>query len=209
MFALPLMLARRSRISASASVGRTALLSCMLPRSSALAKARPTSPMSSASRSAWRRPSNRFRGGRFVVHVQALPGNPYDWPHASQSSSLRSSAPSALASSASSLTPGTRVTTHRKHQRFRVYVAGQKRRLTAAIKRALAQALGRRAHHRSPQRRASHRPQLSRPCELAMRSTPCSLPSATTSAASSGGSLSCCASSWPSSQRRATRAGPS
>src|SRR6187397_2669898 len=47
------------------------------------------------------------------------------------------------------------------------------------------------------------------PGELAMQPTPCSRPWATTSASSSGGSLSCCASSWPSSQRRATRIGPS
>ena len=45
-----------SRISASASVAGSSTR-CMLPRSSALAKERPTNPMSSASRSAWRRPS--------------------------------------------------------------------------------------------------------------------------------------------------------
>src|SRR5215212_6132006 len=45
-----------SRISASASVAGS-FIRCMLLRSSALAKARPKNPMSSASRSAWRRPS--------------------------------------------------------------------------------------------------------------------------------------------------------
>src|SRR4051812_29047966 len=56
VFALPLSRARRVKISASASVAGSSTR-CMLLRSSALAKARPTNPMSSASRSAWRRPS--------------------------------------------------------------------------------------------------------------------------------------------------------
>ena len=60
VFALPLSRAAGSRISASASVAGSSTR-CMLPRSSALAKARPTKPMSSASRSAWRRPSTAAR----------------------------------------------------------------------------------------------------------------------------------------------------
>ena len=56
VFALPLSRVAGSRIRASVSVAGSSIR-CMLPRSSALAKARPTNPMSSASRSAWRRPS--------------------------------------------------------------------------------------------------------------------------------------------------------
>src|SRR4051812_49288929 len=54
----------------------------------------------------------------------------------SQRLSPPSRARSGPRSSALSRMPGTRATTHPRNQRFKVYVAGQKRGLTAAIKRA-------------------------------------------------------------------------
>ena len=48
----------------------------MRPRWSASARARPTSPTSSASKSA--RNHAQSPGGQFVLHAKALPGNPYD-----------------------------------------------------------------------------------------------------------------------------------
>ena len=53
------------------------LYSLHAPEVECVGKARPTSPMSSASRSAWRGPSNRCRAGQFRPR-EALPGNPYD-----------------------------------------------------------------------------------------------------------------------------------
>src|SRR2546430_13210212 len=65
---------------ASSSAGSAAPRStaCMLPKWNALARARPTSLTSSASRSALPPPLKHSKGGQFVAHVQALPGNPYD-----------------------------------------------------------------------------------------------------------------------------------
>ena len=51
---------------------------CTRPRSNASAKARRIGPTSSASRSRSPPPLHRSKGGQFVAHVTALPGNPYD-----------------------------------------------------------------------------------------------------------------------------------
>src|SRR5215213_9206075 len=108
-----------SRISASASVAGSSTR-CMLLRSSALAKARPTNPMSSASRSAWRR---------------ALPGNPYD---GHTLAAVLPDIESTISAGLERIVTDAGYKGHNapKHERFKVYVAGQKRGLTAAIKRA-------------------------------------------------------------------------
>src|SRR5215208_2386276 len=126
----------------------------------------------------------------------------------SQRSSPTSRTPSALASSGSSPMPGTRATTHR----------------STSASRSTWQVRSEGSPPPSNARSAGDRPWSPRsvtsrtstgwgattwPGELAMPPTPCSRPRATTSASSSGGSLSCCASSWPSSQPQATRTGPS
>jgi len=51
---------------------------CTRRKSNASARARPIGPTSSASRSPSPPPSATPRGGQFVTHVKALPGNPYD-----------------------------------------------------------------------------------------------------------------------------------
>ena len=80
-------------------------------------------------------PLHRCRGGQFVAHVKALPGKPYD------GHSLATIIPAIEASLGVEL---ERVVTDAgykghhapKERRMRVYVAGQKRGLTRAIKRA-------------------------------------------------------------------------
>ena len=80
-------------------------------------------------------PLNRCKGGQFVAHVQALPGNPYD------GHTLAMVIPDLERTIGAEL---ERVVTdagykghHAPQERhFRVYVAGQKRGLTVAIKRA-------------------------------------------------------------------------
>ena len=152
-------------------------------------------------------PLNRCRGGQFVAHVKALPGNPYD---GHTLAAVLPDIESTIGAGLERIVTDAGYKGHNapKHQRFKVYVAGQKRGLTAAIKRAF-----RRRRPWSPRSVTSKTSTgwdaTTWPGELAMQPTPCSLPWATTSASSSGGSLSCCASSWPSSQRRATRTGPS
>ena len=98
-----------------------------------------------------------------------------------------------------------------KHQHFKVYVAGQKRGLAAAIKRAFRRrsAVEPTIGHLKNEHRME-RDATTWPGELAMQPTPCSPPWATTQPPPQvGARSSCCASSWPSSHRRATRTGPS
>jgi len=80
-------------------------------------------------------PLNRCQGGRFVAHVKAMSGNPYD------RHTLATVIPEIEASIGASLSQivtdaGYRGHNAPKDKAFTVYVAGQKRGLTAAIKRA-------------------------------------------------------------------------
>jgi IS5 family transposase len=80
-------------------------------------------------------PVNRCKGGQFVLHAKALPGNPYD------GHTLAVVIPEIEASVGASLTKivadaGYRGHNAPKEKAFKVYVAGQKRGLSPAIKRA-------------------------------------------------------------------------
>ena len=107
-------------------------------------------------------PLQRCRGGQFVAHVQALPGNPYD------GHTLATVIPAIQATLGAELArvvtdAGYKGHTAPKEKRFKVYVAGQKRGLSPAIKRAF-----RRRAAVEPvigHLKAEHRmgPQLSRP----------------------------------------------
>src|SRR3954447_3726166 len=150
-------------------------------------------------------------GFAHVAHHLEAPGNVVErlgTGTRSQRSFPTSRAPSALASSGSSPTLGTRATMHRP---------------TSASK-STWRVRGEGSPPPSNARSAGARPWSPRsvtsrtstgwgattwPGELAMQPTSCSRRWATTSASSSGGSLFCCASSWPSSQPQATRTGPS
>jgi len=76
------------------------------------------------------------KGGQFVAHVQALPGNPYD------GHTLATVIPDMQAMLGNTLERIYADKGYRGHnappeQRFRVFIAGQKRRMTPAIKRQL------------------------------------------------------------------------
>src|SRR5829696_6702678 len=128
-----------SRISASASVAGSSTR-CMLPRSSALAKARPTNPKAHKPyefgvKVSVATPLNRCRGGQFVAHAKALPGNPYD---GHTLAAVLPDIESTIGAGLERIVTDAGYKGHNapKHQRFKVYVAGQRRGLTAAIKRA-------------------------------------------------------------------------
>ena len=81
-------------------------------------------------------PLNRCRGGQFVAHIRALPGNPYD------GHTLATVIPALEQTIGAQLERIIADAGYKGHhapeeKRFRVYVAGQKRGLSAAIKRAL------------------------------------------------------------------------
>src|SRR5215207_9171253 len=80
-------------------------------------------------------PLNRCRGGQFVAHVKALPGNPYD---GHTLAAVLPDIESTIGAGLERIVTDAGYKGHNapKHQRFKVYVAGQKRGLTAAIKRA-------------------------------------------------------------------------
>src|ERR1019366_2179406 len=80
-------------------------------------------------------PVNRCKGGQFVLHAKALPGNPYD------GHTLAVIIPEIEASVGAGLAKivadaGYRGHNASKEKAFKVYVAGQKRGLSTAIKRA-------------------------------------------------------------------------
>jgi transposase, IS5 family len=79
---------------------------------------------------------NRSKGGQFIAHVAALPGNPYD------GHTLATVIPAIEAQVGASLRCAVTDRGYRGHNappehKFRVFISGQKRRVTDAIKRAL------------------------------------------------------------------------
>src|SRR4051795_12533677 len=123
-----------SRISASASVAGSSTR-CMLPRSSAFGKGKAHKPYEFGVKVSVATPLNRCRGGQFVAHVKALPGNPYD---GHTLAAVLPDIESTIGAGLERIVTDAGYKGHNapKHQRFKVYVAGQKRGLTAAIKRA-------------------------------------------------------------------------
>jgi IS5 family transposase len=135
VFARPLALARRVKDQRQRERGRK-VYSLHAPEVECIGKGKAHKPFEFGVKVSVATPLHRCRGGQFVAHVRALPGNPYD------GHTLASVIPGIEAMIGAEL---TRVVTDAgykghhapKEKRFRVYVAGQKRGLTAAIKRAL------------------------------------------------------------------------
>jgi transposase, IS5 family len=78
----------------------------------------------------------RSKGGQFIAHVKAMPGNPYD------GRTLATVLPEIEAQIGARLIRVVAERGYRGHNappdmKLRVYIAGQKRRVTAAIKREL------------------------------------------------------------------------
>jgi IS5 family transposase len=133
-FALPLSLARRVKDQRQRERGRK-LFSLHAPEVECIGKGKAHKPYEFGVKISVATPLHRCRGGQFVAHVTALPGNPYD------GHTLATVIPAIETSIGASLDrivtdAGYKGHNAPKEQRFKVYVAGQKRGLTAAIKRA-------------------------------------------------------------------------
>ena len=185
VFALPLSLARRVRDQRRGARGRK-VYSLHAPEVECIGKGKPHKPYEFGVKVSVATPLKRCQGGQFVAHVQALPGNPYD------GHTLATVIPDLEATIGAEL---ARIITDAgykghhapKEKRFKVYVAGQKRGLTPAIKRAFRRraAVEPVIGHLKNEHRMSRNYLATAP---AMRSMPCSPRSATTSA--------CCSPGW-------------
>ena len=134
VFALPLALARRVRDQRRRERGRK-VYSLHAPEVECIGKGKPHKPYEFGVKVSVATPLNRCKGGQFVAHVQALPGNPYD------GHTLATVIPDLEQSIGASLAriitdAGYRGHHAPKEKRFKVYVAGSKRGLTPALKRA-------------------------------------------------------------------------
>ena len=133
-FALPLALARRVKDQRQRERGRK-VYSLHAPEVECIGKGKAQRPYEFGVKVSVATPLHRCAGGQFVAHVKALPGNPYD------GHTLGTVLPEIERTLGAEL---MRVVTDAGYQghsaptekRFRVYVAGQKRGLSAAIKRA-------------------------------------------------------------------------
>jgi IS5 family transposase len=134
VFALPLSLARRVKDQRQRERGRK-IYSLHAPEVECIGKGKAHKPYEFGVKVSVATPLHRCRGGQFVAHVQALPGNPYD------GHTLAEVIPDLEQTIGADLEriitdAGYRGHTAPREKRFRVYVAGQKRGLSPAIKRA-------------------------------------------------------------------------
>jgi IS5 family transposase len=134
VFALPLSLARRVRDQRQRERGRK-IYSLHAPEVECIGKGKVHKPYEFGVKVSVATPLDRCRGGQFVAHVKALPGNPYD------GHTLAAVIPDIERTIGAELDRMVTDAGYRGHnapreKRFKVYVAGQKRGLSAAIKRA-------------------------------------------------------------------------
>jgi IS5 family transposase len=134
VFALPLSLARRVRDQRQRERGRK-VYSLHAPEVECIGKGKAHKPYEFGVKVSVATPLHRCEGGQFVAHVQALPGNPYD------GHTLAAVIPQIEQTIGAELEriitdAGYRGHHAPKEKRFQVYVAGQKRGLSPAIKRA-------------------------------------------------------------------------
>jgi IS5 family transposase len=134
LFARPLALARQVKDQRQRERGRK-IYSLHAPEVECIGKGKAHKPYEFGVKVSVATPLHRCRGGQFVAHVQALPGNPYD------GHTLATVLPAVEATIGAELDRVVTDAGYRGHhapkeKRFRVYVAGQKRGLTAAIRRA-------------------------------------------------------------------------
>ena len=100
------------------------------------------------------------KGGQFVTHAKALPGNPYD------GHTLATVIPDMEALIGNTIARLLADRGYRGHNappdyKFRVFISGQKRRSDTQDQARIAPQVRRRARHRPSQSRAPHGPQLS------------------------------------------------
>ena len=134
VFALPLSLARRVKDQRQRERGRK-VYSLHAPEVECIGKGKAHKPYAFGVKVSVATPLHRCRGGQFVAHIKAMPGNPYD------GHTLATVIPALEQTIGVELERVITDAGYKGHKapaerRFRVYVAGQKRRLTATIKRA-------------------------------------------------------------------------
>ncbi len=134
VFALPLSLARRVKDQRQRERGRK-LYSLHAPEVECIGKGKAHKPYEFGVKVSVATPLHRCRGGQFVAHVTALPGNPYD---GHTLAAVLPDIESTIGAGLDQIVTDAGYKGHNapKDKRFKVYVAGQKRGLTAAIKRA-------------------------------------------------------------------------
>jgi IS5 family transposase len=135
IFAVPLMLARRVREQRQNQRGRK-VYSLHAPEVECIGKGKAHRPYEFGVKVSVATPLMRSTGGQFVAHVRALPGNPYD------GHTLATVIPDL--EKQIGVTPRRIVADrgYRGHNappdyKFRVFISGQKRRMTAQIKREM------------------------------------------------------------------------
>ncbi len=133
-FALPLSLARRVKDQRQRERGRK-VYSLHAPEVECIGKGKAHKPYEFGVKVSVATPLHRCKGGQLVAHVKALPGNPYD------GHTLAAVIPEIESTIGAELDRMVTDAGYRGHnapreKRFKVYVAGRKRGLTAAIKRA-------------------------------------------------------------------------
>jgi IS5 family transposase len=135
VFALPLSLARRVRDQRQRERGKK-VYSLHAPEVECIGKGKAHKPYEFGVKVSVATPLQRSRGGQFVAHVKALPGNPYD------GHTLATIIPAIEDTIGVSLgkivaDAGYRGHNAPKDKTFKVHVAGYKRGLTKVVKRAL------------------------------------------------------------------------
>ena len=134
-FAHPLMLARRVREQRQYQRGRK-VYSLHAPEVECIAKGKAHRPYEFGVKVSVATTLHRSKGGQFIAHVKALPGNPYD------GHTLIEVIPEMQAQIGANLARIVADRGYRGHnappdQRFKVYISGQRRGVTDAIKRDL------------------------------------------------------------------------
>jgi transposase, IS5 family len=144
VFAHPLMLARRVREQRQHQRGRKSLPSGSVPRVYSLhapeveciGKGKAHRPYEFGVKLSIATTLNRSKGGQFIAHAKALPGNPYD------GHTLATVIPEIETQIGANLTRIVADRGYRGHNappyhKFKVYISGQRRRVTETIKREL------------------------------------------------------------------------
>jgi transposase, IS5 family len=135
VFAHPLMLARRVREQRQHQRGRK-VYSLHAPEVECIGKGKAHRPCEFGVKVSIATTLNRCKGGQFIAHAKALPRNPYD------GHTLATVIPEIEAQIGASLARIVADRGYRGHNappdhRFKVYISGQRRRVTEAIKREL------------------------------------------------------------------------
>src|SRR5271165_6669218 len=135
VFAHPLMLARRVREQRQHQRGRK-VYSLHAPEVECIGKGKAHRPYEFGVKVSIATTLNRSKGGQFIAHAKALPGNPYD------GHTLATVISEIEAQIGANLTRIVADRGYRGHNappdhRFKVYISGQRRRVTETIKREL------------------------------------------------------------------------